>query len=172
MLLQVRFSNSFLTEAIMNAAEIPQSRAYRHLKCGVENVASEQTFEALSDPLSDMSHTWCSACNGRFPLAEFEWADTGEKIIDYYARHGARATGIERYLCSRRFFAIVAVVGFLAGAISGFWLFRHNALWLKIVMTPFVGVIGVIFFGSLKEFFLGKLIVRRVCGVRDTRMLK
>jgi hypothetical protein len=53
----------------MNVAKIPQSRACRHLKCGVENVASEQTFEAISDALSDMSHAWRNACNGRFPWA-------------------------------------------------------------------------------------------------------
>jgi len=156
----------------MSASEIPESRAYRHQKCGTETVVSGEAFAALSDPLSDMSRTWCSVCNGFFPLADYEWSDTGEKITDYYSRHSARATGLERFLCSRKFLVISALVGFLLGAIAGFMLFRDKGGVMMIVMTIFVGGIGVVVFGSLKEFFLGKLIVRRVCGVKDTRVLK
>ncbi len=156
----------------MNAAEIPESRSYRHQKCQTETLVSGEAFAALSDPLSDMSRTWCSVCNDFFPLADFEWSDTGERITDYYSRHSARATGLERFLCSRKFLVISALVGFLVGAIAGFMLFRDRGGVVMIFMTVFVGVVGVIVFGSLKEFALGKVIVRRVCGVKDTRMLK
>jgi hypothetical protein len=156
----------------MNQPAIPDSRVYRHDKCGTETVVSGDSFEAVSDPLSDMTRTWCSSCQAFFPLADYAWSDTGEKITDYYARHGARATGIERFLTSRKFLLISVVSGFLAGAVGGYLLFRGRGGFLTVFMTLFVAVIGVILFGSLKEFFLGKLIVRRVCGVRDTRLLK
>jgi hypothetical protein len=105
-------------------------------------------------------------------LSDYVWSDTGERITDYYARHGARATRVERFLCSRAFLVFCLVVGFVAGAILGFLLFRNDGGLLMLLMAAFTGVVGVIVFGSLKEFFLGKLIVRRVCGVSDTRLLK
>lgn len=156
----------------MNPPEIPESRLYRHHKCGKETVVSGQAFAALSDPLSDMSRTWCNTCYAFFPLAEYEWSDSGEKITDYYIRHGARATRLERFLCSRMFLTISLVFGLIAGAIAGYMQFRDKGGLLMIVMTVFVGGVGVIVFGSLKEFFLAKLILRRVCGVSDTRLLK
>jgi hypothetical protein len=156
----------------MNSPQIPESRPYRHRNCNEETVVSGQHFEVLSDPLSGMTRTWCNTCNDFFPLADFEWSDTSERITDYCSRHSARATRLERFLSSRMFLTISLIFGFLAGAIGGFVLFRAKGGVLLIVMTVFVGVIGVIVFGSLKEFFLGKLIVRRVCGVSDTRMLK
>lgn len=156
----------------MTLPTIPKLRRYRHERCNAYTVVAGQAFEALSDPLSDMTRTWCSTCRAFFPLSDFVWADTGEKIIDYYARHGARASRVERFLCSRAFLVLAAVAGFLAGAIAGFAGFRNQGATTMLFMTVFVGVIGVIVFASLKEFFLGKLIVRRVCGVRDTRMLK
>lgn len=156
----------------MTDPTIPESRTYRHQKCNGETVVSGQAFEALSDPLSDMSRTWCSTCNAFFPLSDYAWADTGERITDYYSRHSARASGVERFLCSRAFLVISAVIGFLVGAIAGFIGFRNSGWTVMLFMTVFVGVIGVVVFASVKEFLLGKLIVRRVCGVRDTRMLK
>lgn len=156
----------------MTPPQIPESRTYRHEKCNTETVVSGQAFEALSDPLSDMSRTWCNTCEAFFPLSDYVWSDTGERITDYYARHGARATRVERFLCSRAFLVFCLVVGFVAGAILGFLLFRNDGWLLMLLMTAFTGVVGVIVLGSLKEFFLGKLIVRRVCGVRDTRLLK
>lgn len=156
----------------MNQPQIPESRVYRHEKCNSETVVSGQAFEALSDPLSDMSRTWCSACGASFPLSDYVWADTGERITDYYSRHGAGATRVERFLCSRAFLVFCLVVGFVAGATLGFSLFRNNGWLLMLLMTAFTGVVGLIVLGSLKEFLLGKLIVRRVCGVRDSRMLK
>jgi len=156
----------------MTDPTIPEARTYHHQKCDAETVVSGDAFEALSDPLSDMSRTWCNTCNAFFPLSDFAWSDTGETITDYYSRHSARATKIERYLCSRTALVVSAVVGFLGGAIGGFILFRDDGWVRLLVMTVFVGVIGIIACASLKEFFLGKLIIRRVCGVSDTRLLK
>ena len=105
----------FIIPVPRNQPEIPESRTYRHQKCGAETVISGEAYAALSDPLSDMSR---NSCNEFFPLADHEWSDTGETITDYYARHSARATGLERFLCSRRFLVISAVIAFPVGAAS------------------------------------------------------
>ena len=154
----------------MTSPAIPESRVYRHLQCGTQTVISGQAFEVASNPLSDMTRTWCNQCNAFFPVADYEWSDTGEKISDYYARHSARATALERFLCSKRFMIICAVAGFILGAVGGYFLFRNQRLWLQILMVPFVGGVGT-FIAAAIYLMLGKPITKRVCGVSDTRVL-
>lgn len=154
----------------MNPPAVPESRAYRHLQCGTETVVSGQAFEVASDPLSDMTRTWCTQCNAFFPISDYQWSDTGERISDYYSRHGARATRLERFLCSKCFMVFCAIAGFILGAIGGYLLFRDDGVWLQIFMVPFVGGLGV-FVACAMYVQLGKLISWRVCGVRDTRTL-
>ena len=103
----------------MTQPTIPESRSYRHQKCNTETVVSGQAFEALSDPLSDMSRTWCSTCNAFGPLSDYAWAESAELITDYYARHSIRATGIEWFLCSQTFLVVCADAGFGLGATAG-----------------------------------------------------
>ncbi len=154
----------------MNSPAVPESRVYRHLQCGTETVISGQAFEVASNPLSDMTRTWCNQCNAFFPVTDYQWSDTGEKISDYYARHGARATGLERFLCSKKFMVICAITGLILGAAGGYLLFRDQKLWLQVFMVPFVAAVGV-FIACAAYVMLGKPITRRVCGVSDTRSL-
>jgi hypothetical protein len=149
---------------------VPESRAYRHVQCGQETVISGQPFEVASNPLSDMTRTWCTTCNAFFPVTDYAWSDTGEKISDYYARHSARATALDRFLCSKRFMMICAATGFLLGAIGGYVLFRNQAVLIQVLMVPFIGGLGV-FAACALYLALGKPIVKRVCGVSDTRVL-
>jgi hypothetical protein len=154
----------------MTPPPIPESRVYRHLQCGTDTVISGQAFEVASNPLSDMTRTWCTNCNAFFPVSDYEWPDTGEKISDYYSRHSARASQLERFLCSKKFMIICAIAGFILGAVAGYFLFRNQALWLQVLMVLFVGGLGV--FGACAIYLsLGKPIVKRVCGVSDTRVL-
>jgi hypothetical protein len=154
----------------MTSPAVPESRVYKHLQCGTETVISGQAFEVASNPLSDMTRTWCNQCNAFFPVSDYQWSDTGEKISDYYARHSARATALERFLCSKRFMIICAVAGFILGAVGGYFLFRNQRLWLQIFMVPFVGGVGT-FIAAAIYLMLGKPITKRVCGVSDTRIL-
>lgn len=149
---------------------IPESRVYKHLQCGTDTVVSGDAFEVASNPLSDMTRTWCTQCNAFFPISDYQWSDTGEKISDYYARHSAKATALERFVCSKKFMIVCAVIGFILGAVAGYFLVRNRQLWLQIVIVPFVGGLGV--FGALAIYLaLGKPIAKRVCGVSDTRLL-
>lgn len=155
----------------MSEATVPESRTYRHLTCKTETTISEQPFEVMSNPLSDMASTWCSQCEGQFPLSEYEWADTNEKVLDYYARHSAEATDLHRFLCSRKCMLILGGLGFVLGAIGGWFLFRGDAMWLRVVMPIFCGGFGA--FGGLAVYVsaLCGPITKKVCGVKDTRTL-
>ncbi|MBC8354331.1 MAG: ammonium transporter [Planctomycetes bacterium] len=156
----------------MDPQDIPESRTYRHLQCDQETNVSGQPFEVISNPLSDMTRTWCNHCDSFFPLSDYEWADTGENITEYYSRHSASATQLQRFLCSKRFLIILVVVGFILGAVAGFLLFRNDALWLKIVMTPACGFFGVFGAAAVYVSVICNMVVRKVCGVSDTRVLK
>lgn len=156
----------------MAETNVPESRAYRHQACNGETVVGGQHFETMSDPLSDVTRTWCTTCDSFFPLNEFAWVDTNEKITDYYARHSVKATKLERFLCSKVFLLFSLVFGLVAGIVLAVVLFRKNGAGALFVTIPTLGVIGVVLFGSLNAFFLGKLISRRVTGVSDTRLLK
>lgn len=154
----------------MAEQNVPESRVYRHFLCGEQTVISGQSFEVASNPLADMTRTWCTNCNSFFPVSEYEWADSGEKITDYYARHSARATSLDRFLCSKKFMSICAFAGLILGGIGGYFLFWKDALWLKVWMVPFTAGIGG-FIALAIYVALGKPIVRKVCGVSDTRLL-
>ncbi|MES2792997.1 MAG: hypothetical protein V4719_25520 [Planctomycetota bacterium] len=154
----------------MTPTPVPQSRTYTHSQCGLDTEISGQPFEVASNPMSDMTRTWCSECNAFFHISDFRWADTGETISDYYARHSVRATKLERFLVSKTLMVICAVTGIVLGGVGGYVLFRKDFLALRIFMVPFVAGVGVFVTCGL-YVMLGYLITKRVCGVGDTRIL-
>ena len=157
---------------MMSESSAPESRTYRHLDCQTETTIGGQPFEVMSNPLSDMASTWCSQCEGQFPLSEYAWADTNEKVLDYYARHSENATDLQRFLCSRKCMLILGGLGFIFGGVGGYLLFRNDALWLRILMPIACGGFGA--FGGLAIYISGLCgpITRNVCGVSDTRTLQ
>lgn len=58
------------------------SREYVHHKCKTVTVIEGPEFAALADPLANMTGTYCAECDDAFPITEFAWADTGERISD------------------------------------------------------------------------------------------
>jgi hypothetical protein len=152
--------------------QVPESRVYRHLTCGQETTVTGSPFGVITDPLASMWRTWCGNCNGLFPLDQYVWSDTGEKITDYWARHGARATQLERWLCSKTALVVLISTGLVAGLISGYFGFRRDALGTMILMMAFFGFVGVFAAAALFISVIRKFIVWRVCGVTDTRVLK
>jgi hypothetical protein len=156
----------------MTNETVPESRTYKHTKCGQETVVSDESFSVVSNPLSDMTRTWCSPCNSFFPVSEYEWADTGERIVDYYARHSAKATAFDRFLCSRTFLILSVVLGLLVGAAVGYMLVRNGGLGQKILVSGFLGVVGVVIAAAVNVSVISKVIAKRVFGVADTRLLR
>ena len=150
----------------------PESRSYRHRKCGTETTVSGQSFETVSNPMSSMERTFCNACNAMFGITEYEWTDTGETIADYYARYSKNATPLQRFLTSKRFMVLIIVTIALPGAGVAYWLTANNN-----GLARFLGVIGGLVVGAFIGMMIfvevfAKPITRKVCGVSDTRNLK
>jgi hypothetical protein len=156
----------------MSQEEIPEMRIYRHHRCNEETFVDGIHYMGLSDPLSGAKTTWCAYCEEFFPLSEYVWTDTGETIAAYYARHGAKASDMDRFLCSRNFWIIIASVGLLVGAAAGYVLARHQAFLVMIVAIVVAGFVGVVVATAIKAFVIHASILRRVCGVEDTRLLE
>ncbi len=154
----------------MTTAPVPESRVYRHLKCGGDTIVNGDAFESMSNPFANMSRTWCTTCNGFYRVAEYEWSDTGEKLTDYYARHGTGATSFQRFVCSRSVGIIGMIIGLVLGLVAGNYLLLNQPQGMRFLFTLFGGFVGVLIV-VMSQAELQKLIARRVCGVRDTRLL-
>lgn len=155
----------------MNKPPVPESRTYLHEKCQGTTEVRDNSFEEMSNPLSDVPRTWCAVCNAFGPVSEFAWADTGEKITEYRARHSARATSVERIFCSRVVWFGTLAVALIAGMAGGFVLFAKQGWLMKIIMIPFTGFFCVLLIGAAM-IEATKAILWRVCGFRETRLLK
>lgn len=151
---------------------VPESRAYRHTKCGAETVVSGDAFSVVSNPLADMTRTWCTPCNAFFPVSEYVWADTDEKIVDYYERHSTKATAVDRFLCSKVFLIVSVVFGALVGIAIGYVLMRNGGWGQRLLVAAVLAFVGVFAAAALHVSVISKVIVKRVCGVADTRGLK
>lgn len=155
----------------MDTPPVPESRAYVHEKCQGMTEVRENSFEEMSNPLSDVPRTWCTVCNAFAPVDEFAWADTGEKLTDYRARHSTRATSVERIFCSRVVWFGTLAVALFGGIAGGFILFANTGWMMKLVMIPFTGFMCVLLIGAAM-IETTKTILWRVSGFRDTRRLK
>jgi hypothetical protein len=155
----------------MTEQTIPESRAYRHLQCGDETLVSGQSFEVVSNPMSSMEQTQCSTCGAMFPISDFAWSDTGEKLSDYYARHTQNATPAQRFLCSKTFMVIVIAGAAVLTAAAVSWLV-WDMNWLARAIC-FAGGLGIGAFIGMALFLnvFANPITRKVCGVNDTRLL-
>ncbi|MGI8979310.1 MAG: hypothetical protein ACR2FY_08800 [Pirellulaceae bacterium] len=119
-----------------------------------------------------MTRTWCTPCNAFFPVSEYVWADSGEKIVDYYSRHSAKATALDRFLCSKVFLIASVVVGGLVGLAVGYALMRNGAWGQRLLVCGVLAFLGVFAAAALNVSVISKVMVKRVCGVADTRTLK
>jgi hypothetical protein len=156
----------------MTAAAILESRVYRHVPCGNETVVSGQSFEVVSNPMSSMERTQCSSCGAMFPIADFEWADTGERLSDYYARHTQSATPLQRFLCSKTFMIAVILLLTALTEIGIYFLMRdEEAFVLGFCLVGGLMIGALIGMGVFLNLFANP-ITRKVCGVSDTRTLR
>lgn len=155
----------------MSEQSIPESRTYRHLQCGSETVVGGQSFEVVSNPMSSMERTQCSNCEAMFPIADFEWFDTGENLAGYYARHTESATDMQRFLCSKKFMVALIGLGAMLTAAGFYYLVRNEILLAKAICL-FTGlVVGAVIGGTVFLKVFENPITRKVCGVSDTRLL-
>ena len=140
-----------------------QSRDYVHSRCGGVTTIDGPEFQALADPLSRMVSTYCSECEETFPITEFAWDDTQERISDYYARYQHQASGLQNFLASRAGMFTVAGVIFSLGLVS------CVALGLLGLIAAIAGaVISIV----LHVTVLGPMILRQVLGTNDPTQLE
>lgn len=156
----------------MEETSHPESRSYRHRKCGSETTVSGQPFETVSNPMSSMEQTFCSECNAMFKIDEIEWSDTGETIADYYTRHSKNASPNQRFLTSKKFMVLLIAIIALPAAVAAFLLIPNPN-----VVVRLFGAIGGLVVGAFIGMMIfieaiAKPITRNVCGVSDTRNLK
>ena len=160
----------------MAAPEPPESRAYRsrayrHTACGEETLVEGRSFGIVSNPMSDMERTRCANCGAMFPIAEFEWVDTGESLSDDYARHTGSATDRQRFLCSKTVMLAPVGLGAAPAAAGAFYLVRDDDRLTKAVCLFGGAAIGAMTGAALFLKGLTGPITRKVCGVSDTRLL-
>lgn len=150
---------------------IPDSRSYRHLKCGKVTIVSEGDYKVLANPLTACQETVCAACEEAFPIQEFEWADTGENIVDYHVRHKAKLSPSTVTICSANLGCAVLLLGIIAGLAVGIVSGRSLGLGWGIgigVVAVLVALYAAVVIWD--SFTSGRL--TRELGVPDVRCLK
>ena len=153
------------------ADQIPHSRLYIHNKCGEVTEIGGGDFKNVASPVPGMVTTMCSACGKMFPISQFKWADSDEKIVAYYARHRARVPSPTKRLCSRPIRIAIMMTGFLAGIGFGFWvrnMFVAAGDFLPIVVSSVIGAIGSL---TIWEGITNRVLSRSL-GVPDIRCLR
>ena len=151
---------------------VPDSRSYVHLTCRKQTVVEGPEFAALTDPLIGMQQTYCAACEQMFPVNQFAWADTQERLSDFYARYAQRASPRQRQLGSRG--ALLALMGLGAACGLLFGLLVGLAMgWIAGTILAIVAAIA----GAIGGFFIVENLIKpgiykSAFGVSDTRQLK
>ncbi len=151
----------------------PTSRIYLHDRCEQPTVVSDDAFSALASPLAGVQQTYCNACKSMFAVDEFRWADTDEKLTDYYLRHASRASAIDRFIASRHSVITALVLAVLLGILTVILclVVQGEELLTSIFLGIGVGVLSLLTMGAILIFVLTPIVHRRVCKVSDPRRL-
>lgn len=148
------------------------SRTYLHSRCRTETTVDGPEFRAMSDPLAGMRTTYCVHCEDQFPVSEFAWSDTNELISNYYARHLKNAKPADLWWCGNGGLAVLATVGLGLGMLLGVALGVATSWLIGLVAAILLAIGGAIAGVVVRETLFSRRIVKRVCGVDDTRALQ
>lgn len=110
-----------------------------------------------------MVATYCSECDDMFPIEEFAWDDTQERISDYYARYQSQASGFQKFLAARVGMFTIACVVFVLGLLSCVALGP-----LGLVIAIGGAIVAIV----LHILVLGPMILRQVLGTDDPTQLE
>jgi len=130
-----------------------KSRTYFHIHCRQHTVVSDFDHIYVASVFDHPYETFCSTCQKHFPVADFCWSNTNERLTEYYARYQSKFSSSEKLICSGIFPLIAVVVAALGSAVIGF-----------LVPTLLLGRFGII--GAL----IGGL-VGAVCGIKITEKI-
>lgn len=116
--------------------DVPRSRCLTHLACGGVTPVGGEDFKALADPLNVRDTADCIHCRAPFPLEEFAWTDSRERLTDYRARYLALVPTSGRYLVGCGGCLMTALLGMACGMAAG-WA-------LAPLIGPFLGGVAAV----------------------------
>lgn len=138
-------------------------RDYTHRTCGTSTTVDGPEFRALADPLARMVSTYCAHCEDHFPIDQFAWSDTQERISDYYRRYQEKASPLQNFLASRMGMFTMAGALFLLGlaaalVLGNFWLVAGAVL---------LAIIAIV----MHVVALAPWVLKQALGTSDAREL-
>lgn len=152
---------------------VPNERTYTHTRCGESTIVAGHDFQGISMVLLETETTYCTTCGAQFPVEEYTWDDTGERISDAQARLAAKAPAWARLLNRRAAVRTLLALGFAAGGWGGFvagvWLGGGLWAWLGAGVGAIAGAI-VLFL--LLTGVTDTIVLRKYYGVHDWPLVK
>ena len=120
---------------------LSEGRIYTHTRCGTQTGITEEHFEGLCNPLQTCIGTFCASCQKAYPLKEFNWSDTDERIDKYRSRLVRHAPA---FLKHWRYW-LSWLTGAAVGALVGYFVIESPKLPpIQMAATcALVGVFGV-----------------------------
>ena len=150
----------------------PDSRAYRHRKCNGQTVVGGDDFYYVAQIFAHPKRTYCASCSDYFPMNQFCWSDTDERITHYYARYAAKFTAAETIINQSSIYLSILCTTALIMGVIGFTLGCIMVMWI-------VGIVGFVVGAGLGGYVtnavLDKIVKQtsmRALGVSDHTMLE
>jgi hypothetical protein len=145
-------------------------RGYTHRACGESTSLSGMHLLQLCDPFSATVGTYCGDCDDHFPLKEFTWDDTGERISTARKRHRAMGPAWFRVLHGRAGCAGFLLLCAVAAAGPGYAVGRLLKApgWVFPLVAAPVGLVA----GLMTLGFASHGVMRRYYDIDDWRELR
>lgn len=110
-----------------------------------------------------MVSTYCAHCEDHFPIDQFAWTDTQEKISDYYRRYQEKASPLQNFLASRMgmfsFAGALFALGLVGALVLGnFWF---------IAVAVLLAIVGIV----VHALVLAPWVLKQALGTSDAREL-
>ncbi len=138
-------------------------RDYTHRACGTSTTVDGPEFSALADPLARMVSTYCVKCDDHFPVDQFSWSDSQEKLSDYYRRYQEKASPFQNFLASRMGMFSFAGSLFVLGLVGALAL---GSIWL-VAVAVLLAIVAIV----VHVLVLAPWVLKQAFGTSDAREL-
>lgn len=140
-----------------------KGRVNVHLPCGGLTGVDGMDYVHVCDPFWYCRATYCSQCSDHFPMDEFRWMDTGEKLLDYRNRLRAQTPLVLQMWRYSLGFLMGGCFGAAGGMIAGL---------IGQAMPHQIGLFGIVggLIGACACYLLGTFVLNRLFGVDYRRM--
>lgn len=155
-----------------NFPKLPQARTerwYVHRACGETTGVTNPELKYMCNPLMFMTGTYCSECDGMFPVSEYIWRDTNEPMQSYYDRLLSAVPDSIRMIAKmqRAILLTSPVLGVVLGCLLGFltgWI-------IGLIAAIVLAVIFFLVIHFSQDFWVVKILVPKYFGVDDATKL-